>query len=112
MAMTPEAFDAACKLAASVGEKYADLYWDKSSAEALQTALQNNAFIGITTGEITPDEDQKLKGCFNQAFEAKRNSQKGNGNLYLTIGVGIGGLLLGGIIGYVMRGSDKSSASS
>lgn len=109
MAMTPEAFDAACKLAASVGEKYADANWSLNSAESLQKALSEGAFAGIISGEITQDEDQKLKGCFDQGFSAKRSEQKGtSGNTYMTIGVGIGGLLLGGIIGYVMRGSGKS----
>jgi hypothetical protein len=112
MAMSQEAFNAACTLASSVGEKYADQDQFITSSEALLKSLNEEYTLGEIIGPVNQEEDVKIKECFVKAFDARRNDQKGYGNTYVAIGVGIGGLLLGGIIGYVMRGSSKSSASS
>lgn len=112
-------------------ETYCNIYkeYAKKYAQQYPNELAIDIYDNYAAGSLPvphmldTDGTDKLRECFikelNTALKDVQNqniteSKSGpvQTNNMLTIGVGIGGLLLGGIIGYVMRGSDKSSASS
>ncbi len=118
--LTEQERETYCNLYKEYAKKYAQQYPNELAID-----IYNNYAAGSLPVPHMLDTDgtDKLRECFikelNTALKDVQNqniteSKSGpvQTNNMLTIGVGIGGLLLGGIIGYVMRGSDKSSASS